>query len=267
MGDSSALVGLHGSFLAFVLLLTLSSVRLFVMFLILPAMSSEIIPGAARNGVVYVFGSFIAYGQPANAIDITQIDKLIMLMGKEAFIGMLLGFAASTVFWITQNIGTVIDDVAGFNAVQMNNPLRMEQSTPVSNTLLQFAIAAFFSLGGMITLLGVVFESFTVWPLLQIEPHVHFLLEPFVLQRTDSMMMLSVKLSAPIVLLLVLVDLAAGLVARNADRLEPSNLSQPIRGALALILLCLLLQVFFTQVQGALSFETFRSEINGLMQR
>ena len=264
MADSSVLIGLQGHFLNLILLLAIASVRLFVMFMILPATSSEILPGIARNGVVYVLGGFIAYGQPADVMRAMQVKELVFLVGKEAMIGLVLGYAASTVFWVAQNIGTIIDDLAGFNNVQMSNPLRDEQSTPIANTLLQFSVTLFYCLGGMITLLHVVFDSFQAWPLLAVQPQTSRLFEPFILSNTDSMMTMAIKLSAPIVLLLVLVDAAIGLVSRNADRLEPANLSQPIRGALALILLALLIQIFVAQVQGALSFVNFQSELKSL---
>lgn len=264
MDNFGILIGLQGDFLNVLLLLAISSVRLFVMMMILPATSSEILPGLARNGVVYVLGGFIAYGQPIELMHAVQFNELVFIVGKEAFIGLVLGYAASTVFWVAQNIGTIIDDLAGFNNVQMSNPLRDEQSTPISNTLLQFSVTLFYSLGGMITLLHAVFDSFQAWPLFVVQPQSSQLLEPFILTNTDSMMAAAIKLSAPIVLLLVLVDAAIGLVSRNADRLEPANLSQPIRGALALILLALLIQIFVAQVQGSLSFVNFQTELKTL---
>ncbi|MCT9627607.1 flagellar biosynthetic protein FliR, partial [Pseudarthrobacter equi] len=89
---------------------------------------------------------------------------------KEAFVGLMIGYAASTIFWVAQNVGTVIDDLAGFNNVQMSNPLHGDQSTPVSNTILQTSITLFYVLGGMIMLLGAVFESYRLWPLATLQP-------------------------------------------------------------------------------------------------
>lgn len=265
--DSQLLVSLQGHWLQLLMMMTLSSVRVFVIFMMVPAMSGEAIPGAARNGVIYLLGGFIGYGQVAGMTDQLSAPDLAILVAKEALVGLVMGYAAASVFWIAQNIGTIIDDVAGFNSVQMNNPLRDEQSTPVSNTVLQFSIALFYTLGGMISLLGAIFESFHVWPLTVTQPDASRLLELFVTQQTDSIMVRSVKLSAPVVLLLIMVDMGIGLIARNAEKLEPSSLSQPIRGALALLLLALLVQVFVAQVQEALSFSHFQAEMQNLLPR
>lgn len=86
--------------------------------------------------------------------------------------------------------------------------------------------------------------------------------ESFVIQQTDGMMTAIVKLAAPLMLVLVLVDLAIGFVARAADKLEPSNLSQPIRGVLALLLLALLTSVFIAQSGDALGFLHFQQQLH-----
>lgn len=187
---------------------------------------------------------------------------LVGVVFKEAFIGMLIGFAASTVFWIAESVGLLIDDLAGYNNVQMTNPLSGQQSTPVSTVLLQLAIVSFYALGGMLMLLGALFESFRWWPLSQLQPDMGAVSESFVIQQTDGMMAAVVKLSAPVMLVLVLVDLAIGFVARAADKLEPSNLSQPIRGVLALLLLALLTSVFIAQFSESLGFLHFQQQLH-----
>ncbi|EKU26005.1 type III secretion system export apparatus subunit SctT [Xanthomonas graminis] len=258
---SQALVWLHSQGIGLVLLLALASVRCFVLFMVLPATGEEAIPGAARNGVVYLLGGFVAYGQPPDLVARMDPLSLFALVGKEAFVGLMIGYAASSIFWVAQNVGTVIDDLAGFNNVQMSNPLRGDQSTPVSNTILQTAITLFYVLGGMSMLLGAVFESYRWWPLATLHPDGSQLASQFVLQSTDNMMTATVKLSAPVMLVLVLVDLGFGLVARSAEKLEPSNLSQPVRGALALLMLALLMQVFVSQLLDELSFVHFQAKI------
>ena len=60
---------------------------------------------------------------------------------KEVALGLLIGFAASTVFWTAESVGALIDAQTGFNNVQMTNPLSGEQSTPISHLLSQLVIA------------------------------------------------------------------------------------------------------------------------------
>ncbi|TKC91509.1 EscT/YscT/HrcT family type III secretion system export apparatus protein [Trinickia terrae] len=259
-----ALADLFRDYEGFFLTLALSAVRIAVVFQMLPATSGEMLPGLARNGIIYVLAIFVAAAQPAHHYDDLGSAQLMVLSLKEMFLGAVLGFAASTVFWIAQCVGTLIDDVAGYNSVQMTNPLRGDQSTPISNTLMQLAVTLFYVSGGMTFLVGALFESFKWWPLASITPSMSGIAESFIVARTDSIMTATVKLGMPIMLALVLIDLAIGILTRAADKLEPSSLSQPIRGAVGLLMLIFLVAVFAQQVAGSLRLDTFLHEAAAL---
>jgi type III secretion protein T len=247
----------HESLYALVTLLALCSIRLLVVFVVLPATSDQVLPGGARNGVVYLIGWFVAAGQPADTLARLDGVTALILVGKEMFIGMVIGYVASPVFWIAQSVGVVIDNMAGFNNVQTSNPLRGEQATPVSNVLIQFAIVLFYVSGGMLFLLGAIFASFRWWPLTATLPSLDALADSFLISQVDGIAAATVKLAAPVMLVLVLIDLGFGLVAKAADKLEPTTLSQPVRGAVALLMLVLLTGTFAEQAKTSFTFEHF----------
>jgi len=247
----------HESLYAVVTLLALCSIRLLVVFVVLPATSDQVLPGGARNGVVYLIAWFIAAGQPADTLARLDGVTALILVGKEMFIGMVIGYVASPVFWIAQSVGVVIDNMAGFNNVQTSNPLRGEQATPVSNVLIQFAIVLFYVSGGMLFLLGAIFASFRWWPLTATLPSLDALADSFLISQVDGIAAATVKLAAPVMLVLVLIDLGFGLVAKAADKLEPTTLSQPVRGAVALLMLVLLTGTFAEQAKTSFTFEHF----------
>ena len=219
--------GLHG----LLILLALCSIRILVVFVVLPAASDQVLSGGVRNGVVYAISLFIAAGQPADAL--VRLDGMTMgiIVGKEMFIGLVIGYTASSVFWIAQSVGVIIDNMAGFNNIQTSNPLRGEQSTPISNVLIQMAIVLFYVSGGMLLLLGAIFESFRWWPLTATMPSLDAMTQSFLIGRVDTIASATVKLAAPVMLVLALVDLGFGLVAKAADKLEPTSLSQPVRSS------------------------------------
>jgi len=259
-----ALAGLFAEYQGFLLTLALSAARIAVAFQIFPPTSVDMLPGTARNGVIYVLAFFVAAAQPAHYFDSIGSAQMLVISFKEMFLGAVLGFAASTVFWVAQCVGTLIDDLAGYNGVQMNNPLRGDQSTPISNTLLQMAVTLFYVGGGMMFLLGAMFESFQWWPLVSLTPSMADVAQSFIVARTDSIMTATVKLGMPVMLALVLVDLSIGILGRAAEKLEPSSLSQPIRGAIALLMLVFLVVVFAQQVAGSLRLDAFLREAAAL---
>ncbi len=259
LDDIASLWQAHGDLHTLVILLALCSIRLLVVFVVLPATSDQVLRGGARNGVVYVISWFIAAGQPADRLARLDGMTALILVGKEMFIGMAIGYAAAPVFWIAQSVGVVIDNMAGFNNVQTSNPLRGEQATPVSNVLIQLAIVLFYVSGGMLFLLGAIFASFRWWPLTATLPSLDALADTFLISQVDGIAAATVKLAAPVMVVLVLIDLAFGLVAKAADKLEPMSLSQPVRGAVALLMLVLLTGTFVDQVKTSFTFEHFQS--------
>ncbi|WP_246174016.1 type III secretion system export apparatus subunit SctT [Paraburkholderia hayleyella] len=230
--------------------LLLFGVRILCAFMLLPATSDIVLPGIARNGVVYLLTYFVAAGQPLEPFEHLSGALLLVLAGKEAFLGVALGYVASTVFWVAQSVGMLIDGLTGFNSVQMSNPLRGDSSTPVATILLQLSVALFYLGGGMLFLLSALFQSFRWWPPYALWPSLSQMAETFLLQRGDSMWMMIARLATPFMLVLLLVDLGFGVIAHAADRLAPNSLSQPLRGVLGLMMLIVLVSVFTSQVLG-----------------
>lgn len=244
-----------------VTLLAACLLRVYAVFLILPATSDQSMQGGVRNGVCMCLAIFIAWGQPASLVAGLDMPHLMVVMGKEAIVGLLIGFAASTVFWVAEGVGVLIDNQSGYNNVQQTNPLSGEQSTPVGNLLAQLSISGFYMLGGMLVLAQILFESFHWWPIGSLTPAWATILEDFVRVQTGGYLELMVKIAAPALLILLLIDLAFGVLSKSAEKLEPNNLAQPVKGAVALATLSLLVAVFFEQVRPALTLQTLARDM------
>ena len=232
--------------------LGLCSVRLYVMLFIFPPTSDNILQGVVRNGIVLLFSSFIAYGQPESMMTSLSAVTLVEIALREVVIGLILGFAASTVFWVAEAAGIYVDDLTGYNNAQMMNPLHQDHSTPTGTLLAQVAGVAFWALGGMMFLLGVLYESYQWWPLTSSTPVAASVLESFVLRQTDTLMQTTAKLAAPMLFILVLVDFAFGFIAKSAEKLDLISLAQPIKGALTVLMLALFIGIFINQVKDEL---------------
>ncbi|WP_374568184.1 type III secretion system export apparatus subunit SctT [Ideonella sp.] len=261
LSSFSAIVGFGGVLKDAVTLLAMCLLRVYAVFLVLPATTDQSVQGNVRNGVCLCLAIFIAWGQPAGLVAGIDIPHLLALLGKEAIVGLLLGFAASTVFWVAEGVGVLIDNQAGYNNVQQTNPLSGEQSTPVGNLLAQLSIAGFYMLGGMIMLTQILFESFQWWPIGSLSPSWSTILEDFVRVQTGGYLEMMMKIAAPALLVLLLIDLAFGILSKSAEKLEPNNLAQPVKGAVALAMLSLLVAVFFEQVRPALTLQSLARDM------
>lgn len=116
--------GWAGALLDDVTLLAICSVRLYIVMSVFPPTADGLSQGVVRNALVILFGSYVAYGQPAGFVQTLHGTPLIVTGLREAVIGVVLGIAASTVFWAIEGAGCYIDDLTGYNNVQMTNPAR-----------------------------------------------------------------------------------------------------------------------------------------------
>lgn len=247
----------------FMIVLGLCSERLMVLMMVFPPTSENVIQGRVRTALALLWGSFVAYGQRGL---LEQGDAMVLVgIGlKEALIGVGLGFAASTVFWAAESVGTYVDDLTGFNQLQMQNPSQGQQTSLTSTLLSQFAITAFWCLGGMTFLLGAIYESYTWWPLDGAMPAGGTILEAFVLMKTDSLMETVAKLATPMMLLLLLIDIGFGFTGKVSQKLDLPSLAQPVKGALTILMLALMAAVFIDQVRDQLSLTGIAAEARAL---
>ena len=257
MGDALAgaesLIHLGEAAKGLMTLLALCSLRIYVAMMVMPVTNDSVLQGAIRNGLALTFGVFMAWGQPMGIVEGMGPLDLLAVVAKESMIGLLLGYAVAIVFWTAEGVGVLIDNQAGYNNVQQTNPLSGEQSTPVGNMLSQLAISCFYMLGGMMAFVGLLFESFKWWPLGTLMPGWSHLLERFVQVQTSGITAMVIKIASPVVMVLLLIDLGIGLISKTADKLEPNNLGQPIKGAVAMLMLVMLVAVFFEQVKPQLA--------------
>jgi len=251
-----------GTFMQFFTMVALCGLRLMLIMIIFPPTGDKVLQGTIRNGLVVLWSAFIALGQQAMLPELHGWH-LVFLCIKEAVIGLLMAFVVSPVFWVAEAVGTYVDDLTGYNNVQMSNPSQGQQTTITSTLMSQCAIVAFWTLGGMTFLLGALYQSYGWWPLESATPVPAAVLATFAIHATDSLMVTVAKLAAPCVMLLLLVDFGLGLVGKTAQKLELNALAHPIKGALAVLMLALMIGIFIAQVRDQVSLVHVAAQLHG----
>jgi type III secretion protein T len=224
---------------------TLHTIRFAIVLMILPLTAEGVLNNMSRMGIAAMLALYVALGRPAGELAALGSSVLLAVVVKEMIIGVALGFAMSTVFWVIEYVGALIDNAAGYNSVQVHNPLSSEQSTPVSDLLLRLAGAMFFAIGGGVFFVQAMFESFQVWPVVELFPSAQGAYAVFIERQLGSMFSNTLKLAAPLLIILLLIDVAMGLLARSAEKLEPANLAQPIKGIVAVLVVMFMVGTVF----------------------
>lgn len=224
---------------------TLHTIRFAVVLMILPITAEGVINNTSRMGIAAMLALYVALGRPSGELAALGSSVLMLVVFKEIAIGVALGFAMSTVFWVIEFVGALIDNAAGYNSVQQQNPLSGEQSTPVSTLLLQLSGAVFFAIGGAVFLAQAMFDSFQVWPVAALLPSAQGAYAVFIERQVGTLFSNTLKLAAPLLIIMMLIDVGSGLLSRSAEKLEPGNLAQPIKGIVAVLIVLFMVGTVF----------------------
>ena len=224
--------------------------RLLALFLVVPIFSDKIVTGLVRNGVILVLAVFVSpltMGVPSMAL-----GEWILVLGKEAFIGVLLGLGFGLFVWAIQSVGDLIDFQTGSGNAAFFDPVSGHENGPTGELLGWLVITLFIAGGGLVAMVGVVIDSYQLWPVTSYYPKVGPLIEQFVIHQGDTLFTWIVKLGAPVITILVLVELGMGLVGRVAPQLNVFTFTQPLKSLLANFMLLLFLVFLYESLRDFL---------------
>ena len=222
LGAFGALVGWLGVELV---PLTLAFARVFPALVLLPIFAARLMPVSARAALSFALAILIL---PGVRLQDTLSHRLPVELGYQALLGLPPALSAAAFLWAAGMTGAVIDDVRGQSQGQARI---LEQSTPVGTLTGLFAAVGFLQLGGVDRLAGALLDA---------DRAVH---TPFLRAAHNIVAGVDVALAlaAPVLALVVVVDVAGGLVAKAAAPAHIQQLWTPVRaflmlGALSLIL-------------------------------
>ncbi len=217
---------------------TLGLPRMFVVFMVMPVLSKAYLGGAmVRNGVLMSIALFLYPINEATLPPELSLADYLLIFFKEATLGLIIGYMATVPFWVAQGVGFFIDNQRGAAMASMMNPLLGEQTSPLGLFFSQVLITLFVISGAFLTLLVVIVQSYTVWPVGVLFPDFLEGMDTFALAQLDLLMTMIVVLAAPVILAMFLAEFALALVSRFSPQLNVFFLAMPIKSAIAFFVL------------------------------
>jgi type III secretion protein T len=116
----------------------------------------------------------------------------------------------------------------------------------------------FVSVGGLTMLIGVIMESYAIWPMAEDWPSLDMGGLHYFEGEFGRLMMLAIMFAAPVLVLLYVIDSGLGILNRFAQQLNVFALSLSIKSWAATLLLLILLPVF---VQAVIADLANRSDV------
>ena len=246
------------SWTAYLLILT----RITAFFVTVPLFSYRSIPATQR----IIFGALLAW-MLVYTIDVPDMDidgAYLLLVMKEAVIGLFIGIIAFIVMSAIQIAGGFIDFQMGFAIANVIDPQTGAQSPLLGQFFNSLAILLLLALNGHHMLLDGIFYSYQfmpvnhLWPAFGDERLVEFVIRTFA-----TSFAIAFQMSIPVVATLFLVDLALGITARTVPQLNIFVVGFPIKIGVSFIVLLITMGVMI-QVMRKL-FEVMIAGMRDLM--
>ena len=158
-----------------------------------------------------------------------SVTAVLLLAAKESIMGAILGFLSGAPIWGFQLAGDLLDQQRGATAGRLNDPAGLEDVS-ITGTLLALAgTTLFVASGGLQVLAGMLYASWSIWPVLSPLPSPTPQAPTLVLSMLDAIFRQGLLLAFPIALAMLLSDSAMMLVARFAPQLRVEDASTAAR--------------------------------------
>ena len=229
--------------------------RIAAIMTLLPLFGRRTTQGLIRAQFVVLLALFVypsALPGPDSPLP-TGFAEYVLIALKEVAIGLILGLFLGTIFWVAENVGYLIDLQTGTHNALIFDPVNEHQEGPTAMFMMKFVLVLVMAGGGFLTMLGIIFDSYRIWPIFETMPRMGELFAPAIAARADTLFTLTVQFAAPFLILLLLIEIGLGLLNRVADRIDVYSLAMPIKSTVAFFVLLLFLSFVYDSISALLA--------------
>jgi type III secretion protein T len=221
-------------------LLLLSIVRLAAALAIIPIFSKQFIVGVGRNVIILGMALPLFYFlYPTLPKENLSLLMLVAILFKEVTIGLMLGFVGTFIFFVAESVGFIIDIQRGASMATTFDAIAGTQTSLLGSFLLQMLTVFFFTTGGFLFFLTLIYKTYEVWPVFQLAIAIESDLSQYFLAFADELMEVTFCLCAPVLIVLFLAEFGLGMVSRFAPQLNVFVIAMPIKSWLSMFFLLL----------------------------
>ena len=240
MNNSDLLAWMMAHYAVFTLVL----VRVAAMLFLMPVFSSATIPMRIRAGMAVVLSLMLApvVSWHSDMLPKTPLEFLLLAVA-ELFAGMTLALMLRLVFAGLQTAGQMVSIQMGFSVANVMDPFTGTQSAILAHFVYIIALLLFLASDGHLVIIRYVFQSFEL-----LTPGRYITAAPLyeiMMEMCREMFVLSIKILAPVMVVLLFSQVALGILAKMVPQINMLIVSFGINIALGLFFLGLSMQVFW----------------------
>ncbi|TKB76795.1 MAG: flagellar biosynthetic protein FliR [Nitrospira sp.] len=190
-----------------------------------PVLGSRVVPLQVKVGLVLTIGLVL---MPIVKTPLMPEDPYLAGVGlaSEFIIGMALGLAARILFTGIELAGEVMGQQMGLGVVQLFDPTAQAQVPLISHFQTLLASLVFLSINAHFMVVEAIAASFELVP--PFAATLSASLAEDVLRYSQGMFVLALKLSAPVMATMLLINLLMAILGRTVSQLNVFVLSFPI---------------------------------------
>lgn len=230
----------------------LTMMRVSIVMFMLPIFSTNNIPVTVKAAITLVFTLAVWPHLALSGAIMPEhpFDMALILLG-EVVIGLVLGMAINFLFMGIQSGGELLGFQMGFTMINFADPLTGNQTGIAAFFLWMVSLLTFLAMDGHLYMIKGFAASFTILP-----PGALYLGENIlweVLALSAQVFVLALKIAAPVMVALFMVEVALGLVARTSPQVHIMEFGFPIKIGVGFFFVGLLLVIMSNQIEVFIS--------------
>jgi flagellar biosynthetic protein FliR len=210
--------------------------RISPLFLLAPLFSSKMLPGRARG--IAAVGLAIGIAPIAAAASSEKLPTDMWLLGglmlKELLVGTAFAFALAALFAALTTAGNLLDTLIGFSFGALVDPVTGSNGGVLNQLYALFGVIIFIVIGGDAWVIQGLARTYEAVPLVD-APAINSLVEGAQV-AFSGIFASALQVAAPVLLAVVLCDVAFGLVSRVVPSLNVFAVGFPAKVAVGLVL-------------------------------
>lgn len=176
---------------------------------------------------------------------------LAVAIGGELMFGLAMGMALSFTFIACNWAGEIIGQQMGINLGEVFDPQYGGASSFVGDLYFMLTLVTFLMLNGHHAMLRGVHASFTSLPLLSVGVNANMF--NLMLQLLTAATVLAMKIASPMLLTMLVVDLALGFIGKTMPQINVMSAGVSMKAAIGVAVLIVSLGITSTTIRNELS--------------
>lgn len=175
-------------------------------------------------------------------------NEIIGLAVREMIVGLSLGFLTRVFFFVVTMTGDLVSVSVGLSASQLYNPLLGSNGNAMDQFYSTIGTLVFLAINGHHMLIGSIVQSYDLVPVSSMSLNVGPFAEMAVYGR--DVMLMAIKMCAPVLVTILLVNLAMGILGRAVPQINVLVTSMPVTIMLGMTVVFICLPLLVLEMNG-----------------